>query len=813
LLTRRSLLQASFAVSAFGQKRPLEEVVVVFKTHFDIGYTALARDVVARYRTTMIDNALAVIDRSQTLPPEHRFVWTVSGWPMTEILWPGQTPERRRRVLDALRKGQFATHALPFSTHTESLDLEDLVRGLDFSSRLHRSLNLPLPRDAKMTDVPSHSWIMPTLLRHAGIEFLHLGCNGASSSPEVPLLFWWEGPDGSRTLTMYSSGGYGSSLTPPEDWAHPVWLALIHTGDNQGPPTPEDVEKLLAECHTKMPRVRIRFGRLSDFADAVRKTRPALPVVRGDMPDTWIHGLGSMPAETATARQARSRIAAVQSLDGLLGTWAPAAVPGIDIAAAREQSLLYGEHTWGLNSKKFPRLYGDAWNKEDQAGGFEKAKESYAEHGSYARKADGIASPALVQHAAVLARSVKVEGERIVVFNPLAWPRTGIVELPATDGKPRRFMACNVPPLGYTTLRRAQTDASVVTPGMENEYLRVTAAPARGGIVSIVDKQSGRELVNARGEFALGQYLYERFSRAEVKRFTDAYVNPNAPWGPNDFGKPELPEAPYRRSLGAEMPSITLETGCRYVDITWTISNKQPDPWPEAGWLCFPLNVANPSFRLARLGGIVDPARDTVRGANNEVFCLNSGLAILDGSGSGVGICPIDSPLISIGRPGLWRYSKEFGTREPIIFVNLFNNQWSTNFAQWVGGSLTSRVRLWPITNYEPARDLIAPSLEARSPLVVAAYDGPAGTLAPTQPGVAVSRPGVVVTAFDGDVLRLWEHAGDSGPCTVRLPSGCRIEAVQPCDLRGNATGEKIPVRDGRFTVNIGRFAPATFRL
>ncbi len=82
MLTRRSLLQASLAVPALARKRPLEEVVVVFKTHFDIGYTDLAREVVARYRTSMIDKALAVIDRSQALPPEHRFVWTVSGWPI-----------------------------------------------------------------------------------------------------------------------------------------------------------------------------------------------------------------------------------------------------------------------------------------------------------------------------------------------------------------------------------------------------------------------------------------------------------------------------------------------------------------------------------------------------------------------------------------------------------------------------------------------------------------------------------------------------------------------------------------------------------
>ena len=46
----------------------VDHVVVVFKTHFDIGYTDLASNVVQRYRTRMIDDALQVVDRSRALP-------------------------------------------------------------------------------------------------------------------------------------------------------------------------------------------------------------------------------------------------------------------------------------------------------------------------------------------------------------------------------------------------------------------------------------------------------------------------------------------------------------------------------------------------------------------------------------------------------------------------------------------------------------------------------------------------------------------------------------------------------------------------
>ena len=42
------------------KKPQVEEIVVVFKSHFDIGFTHLASEVVQRYRTIMIDNALKV---------------------------------------------------------------------------------------------------------------------------------------------------------------------------------------------------------------------------------------------------------------------------------------------------------------------------------------------------------------------------------------------------------------------------------------------------------------------------------------------------------------------------------------------------------------------------------------------------------------------------------------------------------------------------------------------------------------------------------------------------------------------------------
>jgi len=127
------------AAGAAAPKAGLQNVVIVYKTHFDIGYTTTAGEVVHEYRTEMADRVLDAIERNSRQPKEQQFVWTLSGWPMKQILWEGQSPERRQRLEQAIRDGNLAIHAYPFTTHTETAEPEDLVRGLGISSTLIES--------------------------------------------------------------------------------------------------------------------------------------------------------------------------------------------------------------------------------------------------------------------------------------------------------------------------------------------------------------------------------------------------------------------------------------------------------------------------------------------------------------------------------------------------------------------------------------------------------------------------------------------------------------------------------------------------
>ena len=523
----------------------VKEIILVFKTHFDIGYTKLASEVVESYRTTMIDQALDVVDAAENLPEEKKFIWTVPGWPMAKIL-ENQTSERAARLDKAIRDGRFAVHALPFTTHTETLVEEDLVRGLRFSSNFARQFGLELPTDAKMTDVPCHSWFLPTLLAHSGVTFMHEGTNSGSGDPDVPLLHFREGPDGSRVLTMHVNG-YGSGIDPPQDWPYQTWLGLIHTGDNHGPPRAEEVEQLFQQCAERYPGVRVRIGRLSDFGNAIleKEDLSKIPVVRGDMPDTWIHGPMCDPQGQALARAVHEQLTSTEILATLhrIHGGKSGMFPNAQrIAEAREQSLLYGEHTWGAalywicnynGGQTLP--FGDAWQQLWQSQNFsesqKRAMQSWEDHTDYIRNAaKGIGTKTTI---------FPPTQRDVAVFNPLSWDvmtDTGETVLPGQVLKPKQVKEIF-----------GEIDGRLNPRTIESPFFRLTVDNATGKITSLYDLKNHRELIRQEDAEPLG-FLYQRASAEMCNAFMNDYCISFPSWILSQFNKQGLPsDVPEQR--------------------------------------------------------------------------------------------------------------------------------------------------------------------------------------------------------------------------------------------------------------------------
>lgn len=856
----------------------IKEIIFVFKTHFDNGYTDMAESVINKYSTTMMEQALTTLEKSRSLPKEKQFVWTIPAWPLIQIL-QRCTPEMKPKIEVAIREGWFVYHGLPFTIETEAGDPEALVRSLTFAADLSKRYNLPLPRDAKLTDVPSHSWFLPTLLNNAGIKILHIGCNAVSSSPDVPLIFWWQGPDGSKLMTIYWGKSYGTSLVPDENWKYKTWLAIIHTGDNQGPPSPEDVENVLKKAQELAPNAKLRIGRISDFYDAIMKENPDLPVVRGDMPDTWIHGFMSMPREMKSVRTLQKDIYSLELLNTLSNLWSDKKTDITKFTAkATEGALLWDEHTFGMamsHGQSGDWYYGDEFKVQRATGTYNELEASWREKGDRVYQAEKVIEPAYYREMKRISALINVEGQRIVVFNPLPWVRSGLVTILQDNniealkdlrtgeiipvhnkGNILRFIAKDIPSTGYSTFVpfNGKKPEKVITTFadekgniIENRFFKVKIDPSKGAIVSIIDKVSGREMVDQGSEYGFGQYIYERFSKQNAADYIDQYLKVRLSWGLSEFGRPNLDDTPYKRVNGGKAKviytsdtisatavlqfnkemgnphnyslSVALYNDMPYIEINCFIDGKPAEPWPEAGWISFPFRVENPEFKVGRLGAVIDPAKDIIKGSDFDFYLINNGVALHDKQLNGFGLSTPDAPGISLDRPGLWKYSGSFIPKRPNVFVNLFNNQWSTNFTEWIEGSWSAKMYLWSFSVYNNEQSLITPNEEFRSPLKATLLSGKPGTIPVSKSGVLLSRKGVLVTSFgpnpfgDGTIIRLWEQSGDRGKCKITLPEGTLFARALPVNLRGEKAGNAFPVKDNSFEIELEAYKPATFLL
>ena len=875
---------SSVKLSDGSSKNNVTDIVVVFKMHVDIGYTNWAEGVLQKYTNELLDKTIKSIEETSRLPKSEQFVWTIPSWPLKYML-ENSTTDRKERLEKAIKELRIIPHALPATIETEASDLETLVRGLSFSSKINKSFGLPVARDAKLTDVPSHSRVLPTLLKNAGIDFLHIGCNPGSASPKVPTLFWWQGPDSSKLLTLYWAEYYGSGILPPPNWPYKTWLAMIHTHENTGAPNPKEVEELLRFAKEKMPNVNIKIGRLSDFYDLLMKEKPNLPVITEDMPDTWIHGYMSLPRETKLSKFFQRETYNTEILNSQLKLWD---IENTDITKyiddAVENMILYDEHTFGAamsHGNQQNWAFNEEFKINKSLGNYDYIEGTWTEKANRIKTTEKIISPIMKHQLNSLAASVKTNGKRVVVYNPLPWKRSGRVEFFAgvykksfsvyglkdlsndkiipvyEDYNLISFDADSIPPMGYKTYIpilepltfNSKLKLDEKNNSLENRYYSIKINIINGALISVYDKTNNKELVNQNYPEGFGQYIIEIPGKNTIDKYNKAYVKPgaenwandemirsNVPFNEDIIYKGECEKVVYKNMGNAIRATVigkvnnselqkyyvtyTLYENQPYVEINWGVDGKKPNPLPEAGWLSFPFNIEKPEYRLYRTGGIVDPQRELIEQSNQDYYFINTSMTMFDKSKFGVVLNSPSSPGISIDSKGLFKFSKKKELTNGNVFVNLYNNQWGTNFTEWIEGSFSSKLYIWSYNEYDPENNFISFSEETRVPLKGVYFDGEEGSKPIIQNGIELNRKGILLTSLKQDtdkknmLIRLWEQAGKDGLCTVTLPKNSKFDKAYLCNLREEVIDDfGIDIVENEFSFNIKANQPLTFLL
>lgn len=316
----------------------MQKVIVVSKTHLDLGFTDYAEHIYHKYLDEFIPNAVSIANELNA-DGSKRFVWTTGSWLLKEALKNG-SEQNRQALLQGLRSGNIAPHAMPFTTHTELLDADTLDYGLSIVDQIDDVTGRKTIA-AKMTDVPGHTvGLVPLLAKH-GIKLLHIGVNGASAMPEVPPCFLWK--QGESEVVVIYSGDYGGAF---ESELTGSVLYFDHTLDNHGASGAKAVRARFESIQQKYPGAQVTAGRLDDFAEIIWRVKDQLPVVTAEIGDTWIHGAASDPYKTAGLR----------TLIRLKNKWLATGQLNRESDAYEQLAdnlLCAAEHTWGMDVKTY----------------------------------------------------------------------------------------------------------------------------------------------------------------------------------------------------------------------------------------------------------------------------------------------------------------------------------------------------------------------------------------------------------------------------------------------------------------------------
>jgi len=366
-----------------------------------------------------------------------------------------------------------------------------------------------------------YNWNMPQFFKKSGIDsFITQKISWNDTTVFPYFLFWWEGVDGSRVLTYFPPTGYVGRLRAERmvnglkrfemNTGLREALILYGLGNHGGGPNREMLDRLKGyENQNMFPK--IKHTTVGQYLNQVMKRQPDLPVWNDELYLEYHRGTYTTQAETKKFNRKSEVLLAntekISSLAYLFGK----SYKSEPIQKAWQTVLMNQFHDILPGSSITP-VYRDA-------------RGSYLEAHRDLKK---ILRENLIHLVQKIDTAKGEEGQPLLLFNTLSWPRDGVVKvklpvsiegeisvwnirgeevlsqvISAKEGDMLWFVAKNIPSLGYKVFKIKKVKASAQAVSLkaenfslENRYFSVHLHPETGNIISIFDKKEKREVLS-----------------------------------------------------------------------------------------------------------------------------------------------------------------------------------------------------------------------------------------------------------------------------------------------------------------------------
>lgn len=786
---------------------------VVPNEHLDLGYTDYQAKV-AEVHARVLDEAMDLIGKH----PDFRY--SVDGYWEIQKFLDGRSAAEKEKLEKMIAEHKIFIPAQYASVLTGFPTAETLIRSLYPSYQFAHEHNTAFDY-ASITDVPSYTWSYASILAAAGLKYFV----AASDNYRGPILllghlnertpFWWQGPDGSKILMWYSRH-YHQMLTlfgmPPQVAAGhdslPVFLQMYeHPGYKSDAvllygtqPENQDLFPQQAALVSAWNKI-YAYPKLeySGFEKAMtyitRQFGDDIPTISGDGGPYWEDGIASDAYYAAIERENESRALSAEKFSTISSLVNSRIAPNQDNLRRMWQNMvLMDEHTW--------TSYQSVSNPHSEESGEQlKVKDSRA------TRAQSLVDNVLRRSMGSIADSISDPQGTLIVFNPLNWQRSALVEFDLPNGHELidkttnqivlcevlstgkdyhrvRFMATNVPAVGYKayTLRESNSNpagpSSTMETTIESPYYKVELDPRAGAVRGIFDKQLNKELVNASSPYRFDQYIYVTGADHLPNRLVQyrtvsplPHLTPHAATGGRLLSVFKTPFGTEARMVSSAINTPRIETTVllfnehKKIELINHIQKK--DVLSKEGvYFAFPFAMSNPEFHYEIQNGDVNPAKDMLPGAGLEWFSAQHWVSA-EQEGVSASVLPLDASMVTLGDIARGTWPMEFGNRKGTIFSYVMNNYWDTNYRGGQGGDFTFRYVITSDVRTNPT-ELSRLGWEEITPLEI-------NNIVPQDKAINTSRPlngteGSFLRISDRDVvLDTWKQAQDGDGTIMRF--------------------------------------------
>lgn len=761
-------------------------------------------------------------------------------------------PDELKQIQDRVKQGRWEmVGGMWVEPDLNMPDGESLVRQLLVGKRYFKDKFGVDVRIGWNPDSFGYNWQLPQIYKKSGIDYFVTQKMAWNDTTKLPMkLFWWQSPDGSRVLT-YFPHDYANDIDPVRiagDVArsrelNPGVTEMMHlfgVGDHGGgptrsmldtgihwsdskmvfPPTTWGVAQgFFSDVETKLDTERSPVWNYKTLAAGSAKLQvPApgkisLPVWNDEMYFEYHRGVFTTQSNhKRSMREAEEQVLNAEKMSSL--GW----VDGADYPAARLteawKKVLFNQFHDLAAGSGISIIYQDAQRDYDDV----RWISTNASVGGFHRIASEIKTNA-------------IPGVPVMVWNPLAWERTDLVEInvqmpeaaksgiavldangkalpmqilathPETNNYELLVQASNVPSMGYETLhivpvrREVPTDLKADGLTLENEFLRVTLDAQTGCIKSLYDKKSSFESI------APGSCGNQLIGFKDTPKDYDA-------WNiDSDFEKVSMnidkadsvqimDKGPLRASIRVTrtwqsskfVQDITLYAGLDRVDVINDID------WHETHVLlkaAFPLAASSGEATFEIPYGSIE--RPTTR--NNKIEQAKFEVPAMRWADLGDGKHGFS--LINESKYG-------YDAKGNVLRISLLRSPtWPDPNAD--RGHHHFRYSLYPHVGDWKQAMTVRHGYDFNYGLQSMQLEAHDGKLPSEQSFVTVSNPNVVLTAMkkaednDGLILRFYEWAGATGDVRITVPPGATSATLT--NLMEQPEGSPLAVTNGQVTV------------